>query len=128
MRIDDAHRARMDRLRLREGDLRITFCRSSGPGGQHVNKVSTAVTIQHLPSGLVATASESRSQSMNRELALGRLLDAFERQHAEKRQERLAAASKSRRQKAKRSRGTKAKLVEGKRRRGETKKLRQKVQ
>lgn len=118
----------MDRLRLREGDLRITFCRASGPGGQHVNKVSTAVTIQHLPSGLVATASESRSQSMNRELALGRLLDAFEKQRAEKRQERLAAASKARRQKAKRSRSTKAKLVEGKRRRGETKKLRQKVQ
>jgi len=118
----------MDRLRLHEGDLRITFCRASGPGGQHVNKVSTAVTIQHLPSGLVATASESRSQSMNRELALGRLLDAFEKQRAEKRQERLAAVSKARRQKAKRSRSTKAKLVEGKRRRGETKKLRQKVQ
>ena len=118
----------MDRLPLREGDLRITFCRASGPGGQHVNKVSTAVTIQHLPSGLVATASESRSQSMNRELALGRLLDAFENRRVEKRQERLAAVSKARRQKAKRSRSTKAKLVEGKRRRGETKKLRQKVQ
>jgi protein subunit release factor B len=128
MRIDDDQQARMDRLRIRESDLRITFCRASGPGGQHVNKVSTAVTIQHLPSGLQVTASDSRSQSVNRALALDRLLETFEKQRAEKHQERLAAASKVRRQKAKRSRATKAKLVEGKRRRGETKKLRGKVQ
>jgi len=128
MRIDDDQRARMDRFRLRESDLRITFCRASGPGGQHVNKVSTAVTIQHVPSGLAVTASDSRSQSVNRALALSRLLDVFEKQREEKRQERLAAVSKARRQKAKRSRSTKTKLVEGKRRRGETKKLRQKVQ
>jgi len=127
MRIDDRQRARMQALRLREEDFDESFSRSSGPGGQHVNKVSTCVTIRHVPTGVCVTASDSRSQSTNRQLALERLLDLFEKQRAEKRQERLAEASKSRRQKAKRSRGTKRKLVEDKRRRSETKKLRGRV-
>jgi protein subunit release factor B len=118
---------RMERLGIREADLRETFCRSGGPGGQHVNKVSTSVTIRHVPTGLAVTASDSRSQSLNRQLALERLLDMFEKQRAEKRQQRLAEASKARRQKTKRSRAAKARLVEGKRRRGETKKLRGRI-
>lgn len=118
---------RMKTAGLKPEDLKETFSRSGGPGGQHVNKVSTACTIRHVPTGVSVTASDSRSQSTNRQLALDRLLDAFEQKRAEKRQERLAAASKARRQKAKRSRATKRKLVEGKRRRGETKKFRGKV-
>ncbi len=118
---------RMRSLGIHPDDLEESFVRSSGPGGQHVNKVSTCVAIRHLPTGLAVTASDSRSQSMNRQLALDRLLELFEKQREEKRQQRLAAASKSRRQKARRSRATKAKLVEGKRRRGETKKLRGRI-
>lgn len=117
----------MAQLRVHERDLEETFSRSSGPGGQNVNKVSTCVTIRHVPTGLSVTASDSRSQSTNRQLALIRLLDEMERRKAAKRQERLAELSKSRRQKAKRSRSTKRKLVEGKRLRGETKKLRGRV-
>ncbi|MBE2180682.1 MAG: peptide chain release factor-like protein [Chthoniobacterales bacterium] len=112
---------------LQPEDLKETFSRSGGPGGQHVNKVSTACTIRHVPTGMSVTASDSRSQSMNRQLALERLVELFEKRREEKRQERLAELSKSRRQKAKRSRATKRKLVEGKRRRGETKKFRGKV-
>lgn len=123
----DLHREKLKALGINAGDLEVSFTRSSGPGGQNVNKVSTCVTIRHVPTGTLVTASDSRSQSMNRQLAMDRLLEIFEKQRAEKRQQRLAAASKARRQKAKRSRGTKAKLVEGKRRRGETKKLRGKV-
>jgi len=95
--------------------------------GQHVNKVSTACTIRHVPTGISVTASDSRSQSTNRQLALERLLDVFEKQREEKHQKRLAEISKTRRQRAKRSRSTKRKLVEGKRQRGETKKMRGKV-
>lgn len=124
---DEKTLKRMRSLGIRPEDLEETFSRSSGPGGQHVNKVSTQVAIRHVPTGVSVKASESRSQSMNRVLALERLLDEFERRKAERRQERLADLSKSRRQKAKRSRSTKRKLVEGKRLRGETKKLRGKV-
>ncbi|HEY8900320.1 MAG TPA: peptide chain release factor-like protein [Chthoniobacterales bacterium] len=124
---DPALQARMDRLRLCEADLRILCTRASGPGGQHVNKVSTAVEITHVPSGTVVTCSDSRSQHTNRALALLRLVEKMEAARAAAAQERKAAAAKVRRQKAKRSRATKAKMVEGKRRRGETKKLRGRV-
>ena len=124
---DEKIRARLKGLGILADDLVETFARSSGPGGQNVNKVSTACTVRHVPTGLSVTASDSRSQFQNRQLALERLLDVFEKQREEKRQQRLAEISKTRRQKAKRSRGTKRKLVEDKRKRGETKKLRGRI-
>lgn len=56
-----------------EADCRIRFSRGSGPGGQHRNKVETLVTIEHLPTGLVAHAGELRSQNENRKVAMQRL-------------------------------------------------------
>jgi len=119
--------ARLERCGVRLVDVEESFARSSGPGGQNVNKVSTACTVRHVPTGISVTASDSRSQFSNRRLALKRLAKVFEKRRAEERQEKLAAVSKARRQKAKRSRGTKRKLVEDKRRRGETKKLRGRI-
>ncbi|MEJ2200651.1 MAG: peptide chain release factor-like protein [Desulfuromonadaceae bacterium] len=54
-------------------DLVFTFFRSSGPGGQKKNKTESAVRLQHRPSGLVVTATESRSQAVNKRVALMRL-------------------------------------------------------
>jgi protein subunit release factor B len=70
---------------INEADIRIEFYRSSGPGGQHRNVTDSAVRIRHIPTGIVAQASERRSQSQNRELALERLRIALEkREHKAK--------------------------------------------
>lgn len=124
---DPALQERMARLGIREADLRVVCTRSSGPGGQHVNKTESAVEITHLPSGAVAGASDSRSQHTNRSLALQRLVEKLEARRAEAAQARKAELSKHRRQRAKRSYGTKQEMLRDKRHRGETKKLRGRI-
>lgn len=66
-------------INIKKSDLEIEFYRSSGPGGQHKNKTATAVRIRHIPTGIVAQASERRSQRMNREAAMERLERAIAR-------------------------------------------------
>ena len=68
----------MRRLGLRPDEFEEVFSRSSGPGGQHVNKVSTAVTLVHRPSGMSVTVQETRSQYRNRQLAVNRLITLIE--------------------------------------------------
>ena len=116
----------MRRLGILDTDLKESFARSSGPGGQHVNKVSTAVTLKHLPSGVAVTAQDSRSQARNRELALERLLDTLERHKAEARQRQRAEASQKRRRNSPRPPRLKRKILETKRKRSQLKKLRAK--
>lgn len=58
---------------MKEQDLRIDFFRGSGPGGQHRNTSETGVRITHLPSGVVVTATESRSRHQNLQTARARL-------------------------------------------------------
>lgn len=58
---------------IKLADVTFEAMRASGPGGQHVNKTESAVRATHRPTGLVATAREERSQSMNKKLALARL-------------------------------------------------------
>ena len=109
---------------LCESDLEETFARSSGPGGQHVNKVATAVTLRHRPSGISVTVQDSRSQMRNRQLARERLLEAIRRRAAEERQAKRAAASKIRRRNSPRPARLKEKILESKRKRSQLKKLR----
>jgi protein subunit release factor B len=127
MRLSGQLLERMSILGIRAEDLQVRFSRSRGPGGQNVNKVSSAATIRHLPSGLTVTASDNRAQAANRLLALERLLTTLENQRSDERQAELAAASKARRQRALRSRATRANLVKEKRLRAETKRCRRKV-
>jgi protein subunit release factor B len=108
---------RCRQLGLDPADFHENFSRSSGPGGQNVNKVSTAVELMHAPSGTSVRAQDSRFQGINRALARARLLEQFTAKREEQRLSRLATISKARRQKAKRSRTTKRKMIESKRHR-----------
>src|SRR6516164_3212826 len=81
---------RMLALGIKESDLVESFARSGGPGGQNVNKVSTSVTLRHLPTGTAVTVQDSRSQALNRRLARERLLDAIETARRKARQSETA--------------------------------------
>jgi protein subunit release factor A len=97
-------------------DLKIDYFRGSGPGGQHRNTSETGVRITHLPTGLVVTATESRSRHMNLQRAFARL------------EEKLAAKRKRKRSRVA-TKPTKASVkrrLEKKRRQGAKKKDRSK--
>ena len=118
--------ARLAALGLAESEFEEKFARSSGPGGQNVNKVSTAVTLRHEPTGVAVTVQDSRSQSMNRQIAWERLLDTIERRRREAKAAAKSEREKKRRQNAKRPWGLKQRILDSKKRRGKTKKLRSK--
>jgi protein subunit release factor B len=124
----DALTDRMREVEISESDLDESFARSSGPGGQNVNKVSTAVTLRHLPSGISVTARDSRSQAVNRKLARKRLLDAIARTRKARRAAEIAEHEKARRRKSPRPPPLKRKILESKRKRGELKKQRAKIE
>ena len=68
-------RERMEALRVREEDIEEKFIRSSGSGGQKVNKTSTCVYLRHIPTGIEVKCMKERSQSLNRFLARRELVE-----------------------------------------------------
>jgi len=104
----------MARLGVKESDFEERFIRSSGPGGQNVNKVETCVVLRHVPSGLEVRCQQERSQALNRFLARRILLKRLETQRLGKLSEEAQRISKIRRQKRRRSRRAKAKLLQDK--------------
>ena len=118
---------RMQRLGLSEGDLQETFIRSSGPGGQKVNKTATCVYLVHVPSGMSVKCQKTRSQAMNRFLARRILLDRMERLQKGQADAERKRIEKLKRQKRKRSKRAKEKVLQAKRRQSEKKALRSKV-
>lgn len=106
-----ALRERMERLGVQESDLRETFIRASGPGGQKVNKTSSCVLLVHMPTGLSVKCQRERSQIINRFLARRLLLDRLERIKTGAVAAEKARIEKLRRQKRHRSRRAKEKML-----------------
>jgi len=112
---------RLLKLGIRQQDLEERFVRAGGPGGQNVNKVSTCVVLIHRPSGLSVRCQEERSQGLNRFLARRRLADKMEEMLLGAASRRRQEIEKIRRQKRKRSKRAKEKMLEGKHHRADLK-------
>jgi protein subunit release factor B len=101
-------------LGIYETDLEERFVRSGGPGGQNVNKVSSCVVLVHLPSGTIVRCQEERSQAMNRFRARQRLAEKMEEKLLGAASAKRQSIERIRRQKRKRSRRAKEKMLASK--------------
>jgi len=117
----------MAELGIKESDLEESFIRSGGPGGQHVNKVSTCVVLKHIPSGLIVKCQKDRSQVMNRYTARRILIEKLAFQIRGRESEKAKRIAKIKRQKRRRSRRAKAKMLDSKKKRSQKKERRRRV-
>jgi len=118
---------KMNTLGVAESDLKESFIRSSGPGGQKINKSSSCVYLIHIPTGLSVKCQRERSQSLNRFLARRLLLDKIEKRQTGFIAEQKDKLEKIRRQKRKRSKRAKEKILTAKHQQAEKKVLRGRV-
>ncbi len=109
-----------------EDDLEEQFILGSGPGGQKINKTSSTVFLKHIPTGLTVRCGQDRSREMNRFHARRRLLEKYLEQIEKKETARMKEMDKIRKQKKRRSRKVKEKMLETKRQRSQTKQERNK--
>ena len=116
----------MDRVGIDESDLKETFTRSAGPGGQKVNKTSSCVALQHIPTGIKVKCQEERSQNMNRIKARWILVEKVNAQIREEQLHERQLAEKLKRQSRKKPRELKEKILKEKKVRSELKQLRKK--
>lgn len=114
----------MRRLGVNEKDVVESFIRSSGRGGQKVNKSSSRVYLKHIPTGIEVKFQKERSQALNRFLAWQLLLQKIESRILERRAEEKRIAEKIRRKKRKAPRSVRLRILEEKKRHSEKKSYR----
>ena len=115
---------RMERLGINESDITERFVRSSGAGGQKVNKTSSCVYLKHIPSGIEVKCQKERSQALNRFLARRILADKIEQVQLGRKSEEAKRIAKIKRQKRKRSKRAKEKILKAKKIQSDKKKSR----
>jgi protein subunit release factor B len=120
--------ARMMTLGVREADIKESFVRSGGHGGQNVNKVSTCVMLLHRPTGVHVKCQETRQQGLNRYIARRLLLDKIEEKKNGFIAAQRAEIEKIRRQKRKRSRRAREKMLADKSHHADKKAARRRVE
>lgn len=118
---------RMFSLGIHEEDIAEKFILGSGSGGQKINKTSSCVWLKHEPSGLSLKCQKERSRELNRYYARQRLCDKLDEQKNKIKSDRQQAIEKIKRQKRKRSRRSKEKMLSDKKYRGSQKKVRKKI-
>ena len=114
---------KMSKLGIREEDIIEKFIKSSGPGGQNVNKTSTCVYLKHIPTGTEVKCQRERSQSLNRYLARKLLVKKIENTILGRVSRESELIEKIRRQKRKRPKKQKLKILEAKRQHSQKKRL-----
>lgn len=119
--------AKAKELQLIPEDVDEQFIRGSGPGGQKMNKTASTVQVIHRPTGLEVRCQQHREQSLNRIGAWKLLILKLEDRVKGVKSERMQRVFKLKKQKAKRTRRAQEKVLEAKRRRGETKEFRRDV-
>jgi len=105
---------KMQELGIYERDIIEKFTHSSGKGGQHVNKTSTCVYLKHIPTNIEIKCQQERSQAINRFLARRLLVNRIETMILGRKSEERQCIEKIRRQKRKRSRRAKEKMLHDK--------------
>lgn len=124
---EDQLARRMAALGVREVDIQETFVRSGGHGGQNVNKNSTCVMLLHVPTRLQVKCQTTRQQGLNRFLARRLLLDKIEALQKGYVDAKREAFEKIRRQKRRRSRRSKQRILADKSRQADKKEFRRRV-
>lgn len=114
-------------LGVREEDIVESFIRSSGPGGQNVNKTATCVYLKHLPTGLEVKCQSQRYQMLNRNLARHILLSKIENRIKHDLLQKQSLKARIMRSARKKPKRIKLKILEHKRRHSEKKSTRRKI-